>query len=686
METADIREASARVIAALIAAGRSTTTIKRHKAEFNAFAGFLKARGLALPTEAECLDFVAERSGSRLTGLREPTSSRHAQLARRLLILLMECLVGRETLDEAEARDLAGFWARRQRRGFAPKTTGSLRSALADFLRHLRKAGQIRVDLAGRLPPQRYPRRGESAPHPWTAKDVRLVLDQIDRQSAIGKRDYAMILLTARLGLRVGDLRRLELGWFDWRARNLALTQHKTGLPLALPLPGDVGWAVIDYIRHGRPEAGCPQVFVKHRYPFTAFGSSTSAGCRLGYYARRAGIAFPAGRSHGLHSLRGALAVAMLQTGTPPPVVAAVLGSRGCQYNRRALPQARHRAPAPLRPRRRRCPRRRAGGAAVNAPTLPGLIDTLVAARHAGGFRYNSQERVLRQFAGHSRREGYADGSIVQEAVEEFLYGRHLKASTIRREEIVLRELAEHARQFGWQAWAPPTLTRVKTPRRPPPYVFSDDEIRRLFHVIDTQPLSEMSNRALVDPVLFRVFYTTGMRLSEALNLELRDFDPAHATIEVRDGKDHEKRFLPVTGRLAATLETYIAAAHPHPGSAHKLFHTGDPSKPAGKSTVYNRFRRYLADADIPHFPGGPHIHSLRHGFAVQNLRRWAAGGADLVVMLPYLSAYMGHADLRGTQYYLQLTADAYPEVAAMAAARFGYVIPNPVALQGPQR
>ena len=316
----------------------------------------------------------------------------------------------------------------------------------------------------------------------------------------------------------------------------------------------------------------------------------------------------------------------------------------------------------------------------MNAPTLPGLIDTLVAARHAGGFRYNSQERVLRQFAGHCRREGYADGSIVQEAVEEFLYGRHLKASTIRREEIVLRELAEHARQFGWQAWAPPTLTRVKTPHRPPPYVFSDDEIRRLFHVIDTQPLSEMSNRALVDPVLFRVFYTTGMRLSEALNLELRDFDPAHATIEVRDGKNHENRFLPVTGRLAATLETYIAAAHPHPESAHKLFHTGDPSKPADKSTVYNRFRRYLADADIPHFPGGPHIHSLRHGFAVQNLRRWAADGADLVVMLPYLSAYMGHADLRGTQYYLQLTADAYPEVAAMAAARFGYVIPSPVA------
>jgi integrase/recombinase XerD len=385
MQTPTIRDASGWVIVALTAAGRSSATIKRHEAEFNAFAGFLEARGRALPTESDCLDFVADRSGCRLAGLREPTSCRRAQLARRPLILLMEALaggaptvgqattppvdhcparfrtvrdeyleacrrrgnaeatvvtkkgaaeqflvyleeVGRETLEEVQARDLAGFWARRQRQRYAPKTIGLLRSSLADFLRHLRDDGQIREELAGRLPPHRYPRRGQSAPHPWTVGDVRRVLEQIDRQSAIGKRDYAMVLLTVRLGVRVGDLRRVELGWFDWRAKTLAFRQQKTGVPLTLPLPDDVGWAVIDYIRNGRPEAACRQVFVKHRYPFTAFGSSSSVGCRLAYYARRAGIVFAAGRWHGLHSLRGALAVAMLQDDTPPPVVTAVLG------------------------------------------------------------------------------------------------------------------------------------------------------------------------------------------------------------------------------------------------------------------------------------------------------------------------------------------------------------------------
>ena len=93
------------------------------------------------------------------------------------------------------------------------------------------------------------------------------------------------------------------------------------------------------------------------------------------------------------------------------------------------------------------------------------------------------------------------------------------------------------------------------------------------------------------------------MRLSEALNLQLRDVDPARATLEVRDSKNHENRVVPVTKRLAATLEGYIAAAHPDPEPAHSLFHTGDPSTPADQSTIYNRFRRYLADADIPHFP-----------------------------------------------------------------------------------
>ena len=156
--------------------------------------------------------------------------------------------------------------------------------------------------------------------------------------------------------------------------------------------------------------------------------------------------------------------------------------------------------------------------------TLPDLVAELVALRHAGGYRFKVQQRVLRQFVDHCRRQGYPDGSITKEAVDGFLYGRHLRSSTVRRNELALRQLAEHARAVGWDAYIPAAATRVRV-RHQPPYVLTDDEMRRLFAAIDSQPMSCYSNKALVDPVLFRVFYGAGLRVSEALNLTLPDVD-----------------------------------------------------------------------------------------------------------------------------------------------------------------
>jgi len=220
-------------------------------------------------------------------------------------------------------RDVSGFLLRQ--RGLRRKTVATMRSFLADFLTFLAAAGRTPQSLADRLPPHRHLRH-ESEPHLWTAEEIRRVLTVIDRQSATGKRDYAMILMTARLGVRISDLRQLELGDLDWRAKTITIVQHKTGRPLSLPLLDDVGWAIIDYVRHGRPETGCAKVFVKHCYPFGTFGCSSSIATRLPRYAARARIEFPPGQVCGMHSLRGALAVAMIGNGTPVPVVSAVLG------------------------------------------------------------------------------------------------------------------------------------------------------------------------------------------------------------------------------------------------------------------------------------------------------------------------------------------------------------------------
>jgi integrase/recombinase XerD len=382
MGEADVRAAAGRVLAALREAGRSEGTIRRYQAVLDRFAAFLAGRGLSTASDQACVDFIAGQTGARLRALREPVANRDVNAVRRPAVLLADALAGREIaigrpvieakdgcparfcslrddyvascrargnaeatlvvkdkaasrflgyLDEAGAgdlaalsvRDVSGFLLRQ--RGLRRKTVAGLRSALADFLSFLAEEGLAPQGLAGRLPPHRHLRH-ESEPHLWTAGEIRRLLAVIDRQSATGKRDYAMILMTARLGLRICDLRHLGLGDLDWRAKALTIIQHKTGRPLSLPLLGDVGWAVIDYVRHGRPETACTRVFVKHRHPFDAFGGSSSVASRLPRYAARARIEFPPGQARGMHSLRGALAVAMIGNGAPMPVVSAVLG------------------------------------------------------------------------------------------------------------------------------------------------------------------------------------------------------------------------------------------------------------------------------------------------------------------------------------------------------------------------
>jgi integrase/recombinase XerD len=382
MVGADVTAAAGRVLAALRGAGRSEGTVRRHQVVLDRFAAFLAGRGLNSASDQVCLDFIARQTGTRLGALREPVRDKDVQAVRRPVVLMADALAGRAVvidqpvipakdgcparfrplrddyvascrvrgnaeatlvakdkvvrrflgyLDETGAgdlavlgvRDVSGFLLRQ--RGLRRKTVASMRSSLADFLAFLASSGRGPQGLADRLPPHRHLRH-ESEPHLWTAEEIRRLLAVVNRQSATGKRDYAMILMTARLGLRISDLRHLELGDLDWRAKTLTIVQRKTGRPLSLPLLDDVGWAVIDYVRHGRPETACAKVFIKHRHPFGAFGGSSSIATRLSRHAARAGIEFPPGQARGMHSLRGALAVAMIGNGAPIPVISAVLG------------------------------------------------------------------------------------------------------------------------------------------------------------------------------------------------------------------------------------------------------------------------------------------------------------------------------------------------------------------------
>lgn len=104
------------------------------------------------------------------------------------------------------------------------------------------------------------------------------------------------------------------------------------------------------------------------------------------------------------------------------------------------------------------------------------------------------------------------------------------------------------------------------------------------------------------------------------------------------------------------------------------VFNTGKGGR-MDTSTVYRRFRQYILKAGIPHTKAGPRVHDLRHNFAVKCLKIRVLAGEELTNILPYLAAYMGHSDFRGTQYYLRLTADLYPHIVSCSETVFGDLI-----------
>jgi integrase/recombinase XerD len=207
----------------------------------------------------------------------------------------------------------------------AVKYVGLFLYVFRNFFSFLYERGYIKDDLVLKLPKVRT-LRNASIPYVWSKEDIKKLLCAIDRDDPKGKRDYAILLLAIRLGLRIGDIRSLKKSSIDWDRKTINLKMAKTGQPIELPLLKDIGWAIIDYLQNGRPVTNSKRLFVRHKAPFNAFGDRNSFNKELHRYILKAGLNMPGGQRHGMHSLRSTLARNMLEIKSPLPIISEALG------------------------------------------------------------------------------------------------------------------------------------------------------------------------------------------------------------------------------------------------------------------------------------------------------------------------------------------------------------------------
>jgi len=207
--------------------------------------------------------------------------------------------------------------------GFTNSSKDHMMRTVRQFMGFCFRNGYHLMDLSADVPFVHYEKRS-SIPSAYSYDDVTKLLSLIDRSNPVGKRDYAVFILLTKLGIRCGDICRLQYENIDWERNIISFTQHKTGKPLTLPLLEDVGLAIIDYLKFGRPKCNSANIFIRHRAPIAPFMAKSLYTMVSGYIGK-AGL-LTQGKKRGPHALRHSLASRLLEENVPLPVISEILG------------------------------------------------------------------------------------------------------------------------------------------------------------------------------------------------------------------------------------------------------------------------------------------------------------------------------------------------------------------------
>lgn len=228
-----------------------------------------------------------------------------------------------EWFDALSIEEMEAFF---KSKGYSLSSRHNCANVVRSFLRYVFDTGKHNKDCSVYVLKDNY-RKNSKLPTTYEEQEIRSMIDSVERASAIGKRDYLVLLLVSEYGWRAKDVTLFRFDQIDWDNNVIRFDQHKTDMPVEFPLLSSVGNAIIDYLKHGRPKTDAPEIIVSHMGANlgTPLASPTIHSI-VTKYLRRADITGWTRKKHGPHAMRHSLATNLLKKNVALPIISTVMG------------------------------------------------------------------------------------------------------------------------------------------------------------------------------------------------------------------------------------------------------------------------------------------------------------------------------------------------------------------------
>lgn len=309
------------------------------------------------------------------------------------------------------------------------------------------------------------------------------------------------------------------------------------------------------------------------------------------------------------------------------------------------------------------------------------LLKDFIDLKRSTGYKYVKEAAYLQQFGSYCVSKEITEPALTKELADGWCEKfPHERGRNDTQQRITcLRQFALYLVSLGKNAYIPVNQAHIHQRKSEfSVYVFTHNEMGAIFEKSNRIYPNRRSTMHLVLPVLIRLLYSSGLRVMEALNLQLKHVDFSEGIIRIANAKFNKDRLLPLSDSMRTVLQEYCAIMHPLNSPEDYLF-VGVSRVSLTHHVIYTRFRELLVMAGIQHAGrgNGPRIHDVRHTFCCHSLQVAIQVGSDLTNMLPLLSEYLGHESLVATSRYLRMTAEVYPSVQEAVERLCAHVIPE---------